>query len=426
MLDLNFVRRNVEIVKEKVNTRGVEIDFEYFQELDRKRREAIREVEELKHFRNRISKEIGVKKRQGESVEEITTQMREVSNRIRELEVQAREWNESLHQFLCMIPNLPHGSVPKGRDERDNVVIRSWGKLPSFPFTPRPHEELGEALGILDFKRAGKISGSRFVVYRGIGALLEMALIRFMLDIHIKEQGYIPFMLPYLVNPENMFGTGQLPKFEEELYKIEKDHLYLIPTAEVPLINLHRGETLPEGDLPLCYTAYTPCFRREAGSYGKDVKGIIRQHQFDKVELVKFTTPETSYKELEKLVCDAEKVLKELELPYRVVELCTGDLGFASSKTYDIEVWIPSQHHYREISSCSNCEDFQARRANIRYMPKSGGKARFVHTLNGSGVAVGRTVVALLENYQEADGSVSIPKALVPYLGVERITKGDE
>jgi len=423
MLDLGLIRRETEMVKEKLALRGIGFDLAYFEEIDKNRRETIKELEELKHFRNRISKEIGEKRKKGEDIEEITSKMKEISQRIKELEGQAKHLNRKLYDFLYTLPNLPHDSVPKGKDENDNVVVRTWGEPKKFSFTPKAHDELGEILGILDFKRASKMSGSRFVVYKGIGAMLEMALILFMLDIHVKEQGYTPFMLPYLVNEDTMFATGQLPKFEEELYRIERDDLYLIPTAEVPLVNLHREETIPEEKLPLYYTAYTPCFRREAGSYGKDVKGMIRQHQFDKVELVKFTTPETSYEELEKLVKDAEEVLKRLELPYRVVELCTGDLGFSSSKTYDIEVWIPSQNRYREISSCSNCEDFQARRANIRYAPKKGGKTRLVHTLNGSGVAVGRTVVAILENYQEQDGSVRIPDALVPYIGVKRICR---
>ena len=422
MLDLAYLRKNLEEVKERLATRGVEIDWDQFLQLDAARRQAIKEVEELKHTRNTMSKELGRRKAAGEDISADTSRMRELSERIKELEKKAKELDEEIRDFLANLPNLPHPSVPVGEDEKDNVVVRTWGEPREFSFEPKPHDELGEALGIMDFKRAAKLSGSRFVVLKGWGARLEMALIQFMLDLHVKEHGYTSFMLPYLVTPETMYATGQLPKFEEELYKAERDNLYLIPTAEVPLVNLHRDETLAEKDLPLSYTAYTPCFRREAGSYGKDVKGIIRQHQFDKVELVKITTPETSYEELEKLTANAEEVLRRLELPYRVVELCTGDLGFAAAKTYDLEVWIPSQDRYREISSCSNCEDFQARRGSIRYRPAKGGKARLVHTLNGSGVAVGRTVVAILENFQEEDGSVRIPQALVHYFGMDRIT----
>ncbi len=422
MLDLSFLRKNLEDVQGRLATRNLQVDWGYFLGVDARRREAIKEVEELKHERNAISKELGRKKSQGEDISGCRSQMKELSDRIKSLEVQARELDDELYAFLATLPNLPHPSVPVGEEEGDNVVVRSWGEPRGFPFPPRAHYQVGEALGIMDFKRAAKLSGSRFVVLRGWGARLEMALIQFMLDLHIKSHGYTPFMMPYLVNRETMYATGQLPKFEEELYRADRDDLYLIPTAEVPLVNLHRGETLAEGDLPLRYTAYTPCFRREAGSYGQDVRGIIRQHQFDKVELVKFTTPETSYQELEGLVADAEEVLRLLELPYRVVELCTGDLGFAASKTYDLEVWIPSQDRYREISSCSNCEDFQARRGEIRYRPaKGGGKSRLVHTLNGSGVAVGRTMVALLENHQEEDGTVVVPQALVPYLGADRL-----
>jgi len=422
MLDLSFLRKNLAHVQERLATRNLQIDWGHFLEVDEERRKVIQEVEGLKHKRNAISKEIGRRKAQGEDISVDRAQMKELSDKIKTLEGKARILDEKLHAFLVTLPNLPHPTVPVGENEEDNVVVRKWGEPRRFSFPPKPHYELGEALGIMDFKRAAKLSGSRFVVLKGWGARLEMALIQFMLDLHVKNQGYTPFMLPYLVNQETMYATGQLPKFAEELYYIEKDGLYLIPTAEVPLVNLHRGETLNEKELPLYYTAYTPCFRREAGSYGQDVRGIIRQHQFDKVELVKFTTPETSYQELEKLVADAEEVLRLLELPYRVVELCTGDLGFAAAKTYDLEVWVPSQNRYREISSCSNCEDFQARRGNIRYRPTKGGKARLVHTLNGSGVAVGRAMMALLENHQQEDGTVVIPQALVPYLGTDRLS----
>jgi len=419
MLDLSFLRKNLGDVQERLATRNLQVDWDCFLEVDAQRRKAIKEVEGLKHKRNAISKELGRRKSQGEDISGHRSQMKELSDRIKALETQARKLDDELYAFLATLPNLPHPTVPVGEEEGDNVVVRRWGEPRGFSFPPRAHYQVGETLGIMDFKRAARLSGSRFVVLKGWGARLGMALIQFMLDLHVKTHGYTPFMVPYLVNQETMYATGQLPKFEEELYHAERDGLYLIPTAEVPLVNLHRGETLAEGELPLYYTAHTPCFRREAGSYGQDVRGIIRQHQFDKVELVKFTTPETSYQELEELVADAEEVLRLLELPYRVVELCTGDLGFAASKTYDLEVWMPSQDRYREISSCSNCEDFQARRGEIRYRPTKGGKARLVHTLNGSGVAVGRTMMALLENHQEEDGTVVIPRALVPYLGAD-------
>ncbi len=420
MLDLGFVRKNLELVERKTRLRGVELDFEEFRRIDEERRRVIREVEELKHEKNRISKEIGRAKREGKDVAELVERSRALDDRIDELDKRAKELNDELYRFLARVPNLVHDSVPVGESEEENVVVREWGEPRRFDFEPRPHWEIGERLGILDFERAAKLSGSRFVVLKGWGARLERALINFMLDLHTKEHGYTEVWPPSIVRREVMFGTGQLPKFEDDLYRIERDDMFLIPTAEVPLVNLHREETLDEEVLPLYYTAFTPCFRREAGSHGRDVRGIIRQHQFSKVELVKFTTPETSYQELEKLVGDAEEVLRRLGLPYRVVELCTGDLGFSASKTYDIEVWIPSQNTYREISSCSNCEDFQARRADIRYKPKKG-KKRYVHTLNGSGVAVGRTMVAILENYQQEDGSVVIPEVLRPYMGVERI-----
>ncbi len=422
MLDIGFVRKNLELVEKKTKLRNVEIDFNRFREIDEKRRRILKEVEELKHKKNVLSKEIGRLKREGKDASKLVAQSKELDARIEELDKEAKRLTEELYQFLAQVPNLVHDSVPVGSSEEDNVVVRVWGEPKEFGFEPKPHWEIAEDLDIIDFERAAKLSGSRFAVFKGWGARLERALINFMLDIHTKEHGYLEILPPYLVREEVMFGTGQLPKFEEDLYKIERDNLYLIPTAEVPLVNLHREEILKEEELPIYYTAYTACFRREAGSHGKDVRGIIRQHQFDKVELVKFTTPETSYEELEKLVKDAETILQRLNLPYRVVELCTADLGFSATKTYDLEVWIPSQKKYREISSCSNCEDFQARRAGIRYRPKGGkGKARFVHTLNGSGIAVGRTVVAILENYQNEDGSVTVPEALIPYMGVERI-----
>lgn len=421
MIDIELLRKDLETVKRKTELRGVSIDFSVFIELDEKRRKIIRELESLRAERNRVSKEIGFKRSRGENTSELMELSKFLSNRIEALEVELKKVEEELHRFVINIPNLVHDSTPVGTSEEDNKVVRVVGEPRKFDFEPKAHWDIGESLGIVDFDRGVKLAGSRFVVMKGWGAALERALINFMLDLHTKKHGYVEVFPPLLVKPEVLFGTGQLPKFEEELYRVERDDLYLIPTAEVPLVNLHAGEILREEDLPMYYTAYTPCFRREAGSYGKDIRGMIRVHQFNKVELVKFTTPETSYEELEKLVRDAEEVLQLLELPYRVVELCTGDLGFSSSKTYDIEVWIPSQNTYREISSCSNCEDFQARRANIRYRPKGGGKPRFVHTLNGSGIAVGRTVVALLENYQQPDGSIEIPKVLREYMGVSRI-----
>ncbi len=424
MIDIELLRRNPDLVKRKTLLRGVEIDFSVFEELDRRRRELIKELDELRASRNRISKEIGFKRQRGEDTSLLMEESKSISERIERIEADLREIEDRLREFIINIPNLVHDSVPIGKDENDNRVVRVVGEPREFKFEPKPHWELGEMLDIIDFERGARLSGSRFVVMKGWGAILERALINFMLDLHVKKHGYREIYPPVLVKPEILFGTGQLPKFEEELYRIERDDLYLIPTAEVPLVNLHRDEILDEEDLPIYYTAFTPCFRREAGSYGRDIRGMIRVHQFSKVELVKFTTPETSYEELEKLVEDAEEVLKLLGLPYRVVELCTGDLGFSSSKTYDIEVWLPSQGLYREISSCSNCEDFQARRANIRYRPKGGGKPRYVHTLNGSGIAVGRTIVAILENYQEEDGSVVVPEVLRAYMGIDRIPPG--
>ncbi|NPB05609.1 MAG: serine--tRNA ligase [Aquificae bacterium] len=417
MLDLKLIRKNYEEVRRRLATRGEEyaklLDRVY--ELDRKKREVQKRVEELRALLNRKSKEYGRLKREGKEDENLKRELSELKARLQELEEELRRLEEELNDLLLRIPNLPHPSVPVGRDESDNREVRRWGEPPKFDFEPKPHWELGEKLGILDFERAAKISGSRFVVKRGLGARLVRALVNFMLDLH-GRRGYEEVYVPHLVRPEALIGTGQLPKFEEDLFKCERDDLYLIPTAEVPVTNLHREEILREEDLPLYYAAYTPCYRREAGSYGRDVKGLIRLHQFDKVELVKITKPETSYEELEKLVADAERVLQELELPYRVVELCTGDLGFSAAKTYDLEVWMPSYNRYREVSSCSNCEDFQARRMKLRYKTADG-KKFFCHTLNGSGLAVGRTLAAILENYQQEDGSVVIPKALRPYLG---------
>ena len=417
MLDLRFVRKNIDLIRGMLKSRGMAIDIDGFVELDRRRREILGEVEGLKAKRNQLLGKISQLKKEGRDIKGIIEEAREVSKVIEGLDKELNDVKEKIYDFLINLPNIPHPSVPIGKDERDNVVIKTWGEKPDFSFKPKPHWELGEKLNILDFARGAKIAGSRFVVYKGLGAYLERALINFMLDLHTKEHGYKEVFPPYIVNKRCMFGTGQLPKFEEDLFKIEGKDYYLIPTAEVSVTNLHQNEILREEDLPIYYVAYSACFRAEAGSYGKDVRGIIRQHQFNKIELVKFTTPETSYKELESLLLDAEEVLQRLGLHYRVVELCTGDLGFAASKTYDIEVWLPGQGVYKEISSCSNFEAFQARRANIRFKRKGTKGTELVHTLNGSGLAVGRTVVAILENYQKPNGSILIPPVLQPYMG---------
>jgi len=425
MLDIKIIREKPEWVKERLRTRGEDYPIDEILELDKRRRELIQRVENLRHIRREESERIGKLKKEGkeEEAKALSEKVKALSEELKGLEEELKKVEEELEFKMSLIPNIPHESVPFGVSAEDNVVVKRWGDIPKFDFEPKPHWEIGEALGILDFERAGKITGSRFVVYWNEGALLERALINFMLDLHLKKHGYKEVLPPFIVNERALFGTGQLPKFKVDLFKIEEWDYYLVPTAEVPVTNLHQNEILPEEVLPLYYVAYTPCFRSEAGSYGKDVRGIIRQHQFNKVELVKFTTPETSYEELESLLLDAEEVLQLLELPYRVVVLCTGDLGFAAAKTYDIEVWAPGQNRFIEISSCSNFEDFQARRANIRYRPKGGGKPRFVHTLNGSGLAVGRTVMAILENYQQEDGSVVIPKVLRPYMGGLEIIK---
>lgn len=421
-MDLKFIRKELDRVKERIALRGVEVDWERFLELDTQRRELIQRVEALRSKQNRYSEEISKIKRQGGDPKDLIAEMRGVAKEVRELERKLRQKEEELKAFLLNVPNVPHESVPVGDGPDDNVEVKRWGEPPQFSFEPRPHWEIGERLGILDFERGAKLAGARFTLYWRLGAKLERALINFMLDLHIKEHGYIEVLPPFMVNREVMTGTGQLPKFEEDLFKIEGMDYYLIPTAEVPVTNIHREEILDEEDLPLKYVSYTPCFRKEAGSYGRDVRGIIRQHQFNKVELVKFSLPENSYEELETLLSDAEEVLKRLEIHYRVVALCTGDLGFAASKTYDIEVWLPGQGEYKEISSCSNFEDFQARRASIRFRRRGRKGTELVHTLNGSGLAVGRTVVAILENYQQEDGSVLIPEVLRPYMGgIERI-----
>ncbi len=422
MLDVKWLRENLDEAKARMATRGVEIDWDLFVSLDRERREALAHIERLKEKKNRLSGEIGKIKKSGGDPAALMREVEEVSEAIRAGEGPLAEAERRFEQFMLTVPNLPHRSVAVGKNSDDNREVRRWGELPKFDFAPLHHWDIGEQLGILDFARAAKIAGARFAVYRDAGAKLERALINFMLDLHTREHGYKEMLPPVLVNRPALVGTGQLPKFEEDLFHLAPGDYFLIPTAEVPLTNLHREEILEREELPIKYVAYTPCFRSEAGSYGKDVRGLIRQHQFNKVEMVKFTEPETSYEELESMTRNAEEVLKRLKLPYRVVELCTGDMGFASAKTYDLEVWLPGQNTYREISSCSNCEDFQARRANIRYRKDNKARPVFVHTLNGSGLAVGRTLVAILENYQQKDGSVIIPDALRPYMGsLERI-----
>lgn len=420
MLDARFVRENIEILRDALSKRGYEIDLSYFLSLEEDRLRLLRESEELRNKRNVVSEEIGRLKRQGQRADELVAEMKFVSERIKEIEDTLRGIEDRARAFLLNLPNIPHGSVPVGKDETENVEIRRWGEPRTFDFEPLNHWDIAETLDIIDFDRGAKITGARFAVMKGAGARLERALMNFMLDLNTSK-GYKEIFPPILVNRESMTGTGQLPKFQDELFRTVDPELYLIPTAEVPVTNIHRDEILKETELPLYYTAYTPCFRREAGSYGKDVRGLIRQHQFNKVELVKFVKPEDSYDELESLTRDAEDILQRLGLPYRVVALCTGDLGFSAAKTYDLEVWLPGQQRFREISSCSNFEDFQARRANIRFRRQGKKGTEFVHTLNGSGLAIGRTVVAILENYQQRDGSVIIPDALKPYMGIDVI-----
>jgi seryl-tRNA synthetase len=422
MLDIKLVRSDPDKVRIGMNKRGAKVPLDDFLKLDEERRKKLTEVEQLKSKRNIVSKEVGRLKAQGRDATELIKEMQDEGDRIQKLDGEIRTIEDKLQEILLVIPNIPHESVPVGKDETENKVIRGWGEPRQFNFTPKSHDEVGVGLGIMDFERAAKISGARFVVMRGLGAKLERALFNLMLDIHTKEHGYTEIFPPFLVNRAALTGTGQLPKFEEELFKCVNGDYYLIPTAEVPVTNLHRDEILDAGQLPIKYTAYTACFRAEAGAAGRDTRGIIRLHQFNKVELVKFTKPEESYQEHEKLVNDAENILRRLELPYRIVLLCTGDQGFAAAKCYDLEVWLPSFNTYREISSCSNFEDFQARRANIKYRPAAGAKPEFVHTLNGSGVAIGRTVAAILENYQNEDGSVTVPEALRSYLGVEKLS----
>ncbi|MFP3868727.1 MAG: serine--tRNA ligase [Desulfobacteraceae bacterium] len=423
MLEVRYVREHLAEVQAALKNRGQEQSLEDFVALDAARRQLLAEVEALRHERNTASEEVGRLKKAGQDANFLIDRVRQVNQRIKAIEGELAEKEAEVRTVLLDLPNLPHHSVPVGASSDDNPVLKQWGQHPHFDFPPRSHWEIGENLGILDFERAARMTGSRFALLKGAGARLERALINFMLELHTTRHGYLEVLPPFMTNSASMLGTGQLPKFRDDLFKLEGWDYYLVPTAEVPVTNMHREEILAEEDLPLYYTAYTPCFRSEAGSYGKDVRGLIRQHQFNKVELVKFTTPESSYDELEKLLQDAEEVLQELELPYQVVTLCTGDLGFAAAKTYDIEVWLPSQGLYREISSCSNFEDFQARRAQIRFRRGESKGTELVHTLNGSGLAVGRTLVAILENYQQADGRVVVPERLRPYMeGLEVIS----
>lgn len=421
MLDIKLIREDPERIRKAMDLKGDATDLSRFLILEEERRLLLKEVESLKQQRNQVSKNIAQLKLQERDSEEQKKEMRLVSNRIKELDEKLKRTETELEAILLHIPNIPDPDVPEGKTDAHNLAVRHWGEIPSFSFDPKPHWDLGDDLGILDFPRAGKITGSRFALYYGKGAQLERALINFMLDLHTAQHGYLEVFPPFMVNRASMTGTGQLPKFEEDMFKLDDGGYYLIPTAEVPLTNIHRGEILEEGQLPLYYVAYSACFRAEAGTHGRDTRGLIRQHQFNKVELVKFVHPQNSNQELESLVKDAEKVLQLLKIPYRVVLMCTGDLGFAAAKKYDLEVWLPSFNTYREVSSCSNFRDFQARRAGIRFRPGEGKKTEYVHTLNGSGLAVGRTVAALLENFQQEDGTVVIPETLRRYF-----TEGDE
>ncbi|MFZ2446570.1 MAG: serine--tRNA ligase [Syntrophobacteraceae bacterium] len=417
MLDVKFVRENIERVRQMLQERHCELDLDPLLELDGRRRRILVEVEEKKHRRNTTSEEIAKLKKDKKDASGLIAEMQGLSQEIKALDQSLGDVEQRFREFLLIIPNMPDTSVPVGSDETDNPVVKVWGEKPALAFTPRPHWEIGENLGVLDFERGAKITGARFTLYWGAGAAMERALISFMLDIHTKRHGYTEVLPPFMVNSASMMGTGQLPKFREDLFKLDGWDYWLVPTAEVPVTNIHSNEILEEADLPKYYTAYTPCFRSEAGSHGKDTRGLIRQHQFNKVELVKLAAPENSYSELESLLENAETILRELGIHYRVIVLCTGDMGFSASKTYDIEVWLPGQETYREISSCSNFEDFQARRANIRFRRKGRSRTDLVHTLNGSGLAVGRTLVAILENYQQEDGTVLIPEVLRPYMG---------
>lgn len=418
MLDVKVLRSDLERVEQALRNRGASLELiAAFPELDAKRRDLIQETEQLKNRRNTVSQEVAKLKKSGGDAESLIVEMREVGDRIKELDDELREQELQVQELGLAIPNIPHESVPVGSSEEDNVEIRRIGELPAFEFEPKAHYDIAQELGILDFERAAKVTGSRFTFYRGLGARLERALISFMMDLHSDQHGYEEILPPYIANRDSLVGTGQLPKFEEDLFKLQDTDYYLIPTAEVPVTNYHREEILDVSELPKSFVAYSACFRSEAGSAGRDTRGLIRQHQFNKVELIKLAKPEDSYDELEKMTANAERVLQLLELPYRVLTLCTGDMGFTAAKTYDLEVWIPSANVYREISSCSNVEDFQARRAGIRFRREAKSKPEFVHTLNGSGLAVGRTVAAILENFQQADGSVAIPEVLQPYMG---------
>jgi seryl-tRNA synthetase len=417
MLDLKFMQKHPDHIRQALQARGVDLDFDHFLALDEKRKDIVQQVEDLRHQRNQASNEVARLKKAGENADTHISRLSVVAERIKELDTQRKEVEQEMETLRLSIPNIPHPDVPLGVSDEDNQEVKTWGSLPEFDFQPRAHWDLGPQLGGLDFERAAKITGSRFALAWGWAARLERALISFMLDIQTTENGYLEVLPPFIVNEQSMQGTGQLPKFKEDLFKLEDWPYYLIPTAEVPVTNIHRDEVLAEDQLPMGYTAFTPCFRSEAGSYGKDTKGLIRQHQFNKVELVRFAHPDSSYDQLELLLGHAETILQRLNLPYRVVTLCSGDLGFSAAKTYDIEVWLPGQSAYREISSCSNFEDFQARRANIRFQPAQGKKKEFVHTLNGSGLAVGRTLVAIIENFQQQDGSIRLPDALHPYMG---------
>ena len=416
MLDQRFVRQNPDAVRQAAANKNERVDVDRFLDLDERRRELLQTVESLKQRRNTVSDEIARMKRDGEDASERIAEMREVSTRIKGIDADLAGLQDSLQAILERLPNLPHPSVPVGADESANQEVRRWGDTSEVEFERKAHWDIGEALDIIDFQRAGKISGSHFVLFKGEGARLQRAMIQFMLDLHIRKHGYTEIIPPYIVNRQSMFGTGQLPKMEEDMYRTDMDDLFLIPTAEVPVTNMHRDEILPEDDLPIRYTAYSPCFRREAGSYGRETRGLIRVHQFDKVEMVKFVRPETSYDELETLVNDAEEVLQLLNIPYRVVALCTGELSFAAAKCYDLEAWAPGVNRWLEVSSCSNFEDFQARRSGIRYRDKAG-KSRFVHTLNGSGMGMARTLIAVIEHYQTVQGGIRIPEVLIPYMG---------
>ncbi len=421
MLDLKFIRENVDLVKQAAQNKNQTVDIDKLIALDVQRREIIQKVEDLKNQRNVASQEIGKLKKEGKDASAQIAQMQKVADAIKQLDEELKRVENDIYQIQIWIPNVPHPTTPVGKTPNDNIEVKRWGEIPEVDFQPKPHWEVAENLGIVDFGRGSKVAGSFFVSYTGVGAKLERALINFMLDLHTTKHGYTEVFPPFIVNRASMFATGQLPKLEEDMYLVQVDDLFLIPTAEVPVTNLHRDEILKEKDLPVYYTAYTPCFRREAGSYGRDTRGLVRIHQFDKVEMVKFVKPETSYDELETLLANAEEVLQLLNLPYRVIQLCTGDLSFAAAKCYDIEVWAPGVQKWLEVSSCSNFEEFQARRGNIRFRREATGKAEFVHTLNGSGLALPRTVIAILENYQTDEGTVVVPEVLREYLKMEVI-----